>query len=188
MTPGITDSRRYTKEVSLRRVQHLPSLFSGESSVFSDMERRMESVFDQVFGPSLVTYVMPETGGVFSPRLDIKETKKSFKIVSELPGLDSNDIDVSVKDGVLTISGEKKVEKEETEGDYHHVERSFGCFSRSISLPDKVNVDEVKSVYKNGVLTITLPKTEKCLEESKKIHITTEESKTKPFLPLDIQL
>lgn len=159
-------------ELSLRHITE-PSLLRRENDFFSGFERRIETLFDHVFGPSLVTYIVPESRGVFSPRIDIKETKKNFKIVSELPGLDSNDIDVSVHDGLLTISGEKKVEKEETEGDYHHVERSFGCFSRSISVPDTVDVDKVKSVYKNGVLTITLPKTEKVIEESKKIPVTT---------------
>lgn len=159
-------------ELSLRHIKE-PSLLRREGDLFSGFGRRIESLFDQVFGPSLVTYVVPETRGVFSPSIDIKETKKHFKIVSELPGLDSNDIDVSVHDGLLTISGEKKVEKEETEGDYHHVERSFGCFSRTISVPETVDMDNVKSVYRNGVLTITLPKTQKVIEESKRIPVTT---------------
>ena len=159
--------------VSLR---HIPvsetSLIRREPELLSGFERGIGSLFDQVFGPSLVTY-LPETRGVFSPRIDIKETKKDFKIVSELPGLDQKDIEVSVHDGLLTVSGEKREEKEETEGDYHHVERSFGCFSRSISLPDSVDTDKVKSVFKNGVLTVTLPKNEKAIKEPKKIPITT---------------
>jgi HSP20 family protein len=160
-------------EVSLRRVQEGPSLIPREINFFSDMERRMESLFEQVFGTSLVSYVMPETRGVFSPRIDIKETKENFKIVSEMPGVDLKDIEVSVRNGVLTITGEKKVEKEERGTDYHHIERSHGCFSRSISLPDIINTDKVESTYKNGVLTVTLPKNEKGLEQSKQIPVTT---------------
>jgi len=159
-------------EVSLRRVEERPSLIPRERSFFSDMERGVETLFDQVFGPSLVSYVTPETRGVFFPRTDIKETKKNFKIVSEMPGLDLKDIDVSVRHGVLTITGEKKVEKEESGTDYHHVERSHGCFSRSISLPDTVDMKKVESTYKDGLLTVTLPKTEKGLEQSKKITVT----------------
>jgi HSP20 family protein len=156
---------------SIRNIQE-PSLLRRESDFFSGFERRIDNLFDQVFGPSLVTYVEPESRRDFNPRIDIKETKKDFRVAAELPGLDKKDIEVSVHDGVLTISGEKKVEKEETEGDYHHVERSFGCFYRSISVPETVDSDHIKSVYKNGVLTVTLPKNEKAIEEPKKIPIT----------------
>ncbi len=158
--------------VSLRPVRDVrePSLLRRDDLI-SGFERRIDNLFDQVFGPSLVTY-MPETRGVFTPRIDIKETKKDFKVVSELPGLDQKDIDVSLHDGRLTISGEKREEKEDIEGDYYHVERSFGHFYRSITLPDTVDVDHVKSVYKNGVLMITLPKNEKAIGE-KKIPITS---------------
>jgi HSP20 family protein len=136
------------------------------------MGRRIETLFDQVFGASpLVTYMTPETRGVFYPRTDIKETKKNIKIVSEMPGMDPNDIDVSVHNGILTITGETKGEKEETGTDYHHIERSYGCFSRSITIPDSVDSEKVESTYKNGVLTVTLPKTEKAVEQSKKIPI-----------------
>lgn len=158
--------------LSLRRIHERPSLIRmEEDDLFSGFERRFDNLFDQVFGSSLATYIMPETRGVFNPRIDIKETKESFKVVSELPGLDSNDIDVSLHDGMLTISGEKKVEMEEKGIDYQHIERSFGRFSRCIMVPDSVDMSKVESVYKNGVLTVTLPKTEKAIEEPKKIPV-----------------
>jgi HSP20 family protein len=174
IVPDITDDRRYTMEVSLRRIKdRLPSLIHRESDFFSDMERRMGSLFDNVFGTSLVSYVVPETRGVFSPRIDIKETKKEFKIVSEIPGMDPKDIDVSVHDGMLTISGEKTVEKEEKETDYCHIERSYGYFSRSVRLPDTVDIDNVKTNYRNGLLTISLNKTDKPIEGLKKIPVVS---------------
>ncbi len=74
---------------------------------------------------------------------------------------------------MLTISGEKKVEKDEEEDGYRYVERSYGSYCRSISLPDSVDTDKIESVYKNGVLTVTLPKTGKALEERKKIPVAT---------------
>jgi HSP20 family protein len=170
---GITKSRRDAMELSLRRHgETLPSRILREESSLFDFDRKMEDLFDQVFGTSLVSYVMPETRGIFSPRTDIKETKKAIRIVSEMPGMESKDIDVSVHKGILTITGEKKVEKEEKETDYHHVERSYGCFSRSISLPDTVDTDHVESTYKNGVLTIMIPKTEKAMAEVRKIPVT----------------
>ncbi|OPY65178.1 MAG: Spore protein SP21 [Syntrophorhabdaceae bacterium PtaU1.Bin034] len=159
-------------ELSLRHINERPSRIRRDELSILDFDRRIESLFDSVFGTSLVSYVMPETRGLFSPRTDIKETKKNFKVVSEIPGMDPKDIEVSVHNGMLTISGEKNVEKEEKETDYHHVERSYGCFCRSIMLPDGADADKVTSVYKNGVLTVTIPKTEKALEESKKIPVT----------------
>jgi HSP20 family protein len=160
-------------EVSLRRIEDEPMTLWRENRYLTDFERRMDNLFDEVFGGSLVSYVMPETRGVFSPRTDIKESDKYFRISAEMPGIDQKDVDVSLHNGLLTISGEKKVEKEEKETDYHHVERSYGCFSRSISVPDDVDVDKIEAMYKNGVLTVTLPKTEKAMKLSKKIKVTT---------------
>ena len=160
-------------ELSLRRVNEmLPSRIRRDRPLFSDFERRMEDLFDNVFESSLVEYAMPETRGLFSPRTDIKETKKGFKIVAEMPGMDLKDIEVSVHNGVLSISGEKKVEKEENDTDYHHVERSYGCFARNISLPDAVDTEKVESTYKNGVLTVTIPKNEKAIAQGRKIPVT----------------
>jgi len=110
--------------------------------------------------------------GTFSPRMDIKETKGALTVTVELPGIDQKEIDVSVHEGVLTISGEKKVGKEEKGTDYHYIERSYGCFSRSFSLPDTVETEKIGAAYKDGVLTVTLPKTAKAMEQSKKIPIT----------------
>jgi len=156
-----------------------PSLLCSETSdAFPGLEgwNWMGSMSDEMLGqvcePSLVTYMVPETYGVFTPRIDVKETKKELKIVSEMPGLEQKDINISIREGMITLSGEKMEEKGETEGEYHHAERMFGRFSRCLSLPDTVDIDKVKSVYKNGLLTITLPKNEKLTQE-KKIPITT---------------
>jgi HSP20 family protein len=116
---------------------------------------------------------MPETRGIYAPRIDIRETADNFQIAAEMPGMDRDDIDVSVHDGVLTLSGEKKVEKDEKVMNYHHIERSHGCFSRDISLPDTVEAGKVEATYKNGVLHISLPKTQKAIEGSRKIPVTT---------------
>ncbi len=157
--------------LSLRHV-HEPSLLRRENDIFSTFERGFDDLFDKAFGAFAVADAASERRAGFNPQIDIKETKKDFKVVAELAGLDKDDIDVSVKDGLLTISGEKKAEKEETEGDYRYVERSFGCFYRSVSLPDTVDAENIKSAYKNGVLTVTLPKNKKAIEEPKKIPIT----------------
>ncbi len=96
-----------------------------------------------------------------------------MKIAAEMPGIEEKDIDVSVHDGLLTISGEKKVMKEEDELGYHRIERSYGCFSRDIPLPDTVEADNIGANFKNGVLTVTLPKTRKAVEQSRKIPVSS---------------
>ncbi len=92
--------------------------------------------------------------------MNIEETKDAYKISVELPGMEKDDIDIEVKDNVLTISGEKKEERESEEGTFYRRERRFGKFSRSINLPNDINIDDISAEYKNGVLMLTLPKTE----------------------------
>ncbi|MCX7920320.1 MAG: Hsp20/alpha crystallin family protein [bacterium] len=96
----------------------------------------------------------------WAPSVDIYETKDAVVIDAELPGIKQNDISVTVSDNVLTIKGEKKQEKEVKEENYHRVERAYGSFSRSFTLPVGVQSDKIKASYKDGVLKITLPKAE----------------------------
>jgi len=95
------------------------------------------------------------------PAVDIQENEKAFIIHADIPGVDPNDIDVHMEDGMLTIKGERDSEtKEEREG-YKRVERKRGSFYRRFSLPDTANADEISAKSKNGVLKITIPKQEK---------------------------
>jgi HSP20 family protein len=160
-------------ELALRRVEDRPLDFWRGGSIFSDFERDVDYLLDEILGGSMIGYVVPETRGVYAPRIDVRETEKGFEIAAEMPGMNPEDIDVAVHDRVLTLSGEKKVEKDEKVMNYHHVERSYGCFSRDVKLPDTVEADKVEAAYKNGVLHITMPKTEKAIEGSRKIPVTT---------------
>ena len=92
------------------------------------------------------------------PSVDVSETQKNVIVKAELPGMDAKDVDLSIEKGTLVIRGEKKQESEEKDENYHRVERSYGSFHRSIPLPCKCDPDKVKAKYKNGVLTVTLPK------------------------------
>jgi len=160
-------------ELALRRIEERPlDLWRGGGFV-SDIEESMDCLFDEVFGGSCLTYVVPETRGLYSPRIDINETTDSFNVSAEIPGMGENDIDVSVRDGVLTISGEKKVQDGGEVVNYHHAERSYGCFARDITLPDTVDIDKVQVAYRNGVLSIRLPKSQEAIAESRKIPVTT---------------
>jgi len=97
----------------------------------------------------------------WTPLADITEDEKEYLIKAELPELKREDVKVTVENGVLTISGERKFEKEEKKKKYHRVERGYGSFVRSFSLPDDADANMVKAEFKNGVLMVHLPKNEK---------------------------
>jgi HSP20 family protein len=96
----------------------------------------------------------------FAPATDIEETDKEYMLTFELPGMKKDDIKVSVEDGILTVSGEKKQTKEEKNKNYVRTEIQSGNFSRSFTLPKTVDVNNISADYKNGLLTITLQKTD----------------------------
>ncbi|MDI6764892.1 MAG: Hsp20/alpha crystallin family protein [Thermodesulfobacteriota bacterium] len=108
-----------------------------------------------------------EEVGEWLPSLDVSETKNDLVVKAELPGMDPKDIDISLNEGILTIKGERKQEKEENEQNYHLIERSYGSFTRLVRLPREVKSEKISASYKNGVLKVTLPKSEEAKKESK---------------------
>ncbi|MBN1783209.1 Hsp20/alpha crystallin family protein [bacterium] len=106
-------------------------------------------------------YNAENTDCVWAPTVDVVESDKNFELVADVPGLKKEDIHIAIEDGYLTLSGEKKQEKEEDGKNYHRVERSYGKFERSFRLPKEVDAEAIKANYKNGVLRVEIPKTEK---------------------------
>jgi len=106
-----------------------------------------------------------------NPAMDVTENESAYEIVAELPGMDEKNLDVTLVNGVLTLKGEKKEEREERKKDYYISERSFGSFERSFRLPDGVDSARIDATLKNGVLNITLPKTAEAKQSGKKITI-----------------
>ena len=106
-------------------------------------------------------------------RWDVAETDDAVKITADLPGLTEKEIDVTLADGVLTIKGERKAEKEteDKEKHYHSVERSYGAFERAMSLPTNVDESKISADFKNGVLELTLPKKPEAKKKTKKIQV-----------------
>ncbi len=92
------------------------------------------------------------------PAIDVKETDNSIVVTAELPGIESKDVMINVRDNVLTIKGEKRAEKREEKDNYHYVERSYGSFARQIALPSEVDSDKAEAKMDKGVLSLTLPK------------------------------
>jgi HSP20 family protein len=136
------------------------SLQRDVNRIFDDFWRR----FDQPFA----AFGRFDRGG---PRTDIAETEHALEVSVELPGIDQNEIDVSLSDNALTIKGEKKSERQQSKKDYRLSERSYGSFYRSIPLPSGVDTDKASAEFKNGVLTVTLPKTQEALARVKKIEV-----------------
>ena len=152
---------------SARRV--LPTLRGGWA--LGGLHSELDRLFDEV---------SRGTGGAaasaawdqFAPRVDISETDEEFRVTAELPGLEEKDFEVSLEGDVLTIKGEKKVAHEEQREGYTHVETFGGSFHRAFRLPVEVDPDAVKADFKNGVLTVTLPKPEEAVERPRTIPIT----------------
>lgn len=109
----------------------------------------------------------------WAPSVDIYETHDELVVKADLPGLDEKDIDVRVENNLLTIHGERKVDKSVSEDNYLRVERSYGAFSRSFSLPNTVNAEAIRAEYKNGVLTVSLPKREESKPRQVKVSVSS---------------
>lgn len=128
------------------------------------------SLWDEMFpfGGRLGSLLAPEPRA-FAPALNVVETEHAFTLTAELPGVSKEDVKITVEDGVLTLSGEKKQEQEEKDASWHRVERSYGAFERSLTLPKGVDGDKAQASYRDGVLTITLPKAEHARPRTLKI-------------------
>ena len=127
--------------------------FTELNRIHNEINRIFENPFD-LLAPSTSFFEGWE------PNLDLYEDKDKITVKAELPGMRKEDIDIALVGNTLTISGERKHEEEREEGDTYRAERYFGRFQRSITLPSPVDANKIQASYKNGVLTITLPKAE----------------------------
>jgi len=135
------------------------------ATVFSSLQREMDRLFDD-FTPF---FAGPRGLAEIKCKMDLAETKEGYELSVELPGLDEKDVNLSVVDGVLTVSGEKKFESEQKDKTYQFVERGYGSFSRSLSLPANVKAEDIKASMSKGVLKVTIPAAAK--PEAKKIEV-----------------
>ena len=119
-------------------------------SMRDDFEQLFSRLSAEVDGGGLV--------GEIVPSLDLSETDKTVELRADLPGLKAEDIDIQVSQNTITVSGERKEEKEEKGKSWHRVERKYGAFSRTVALPCEVDQEKIDANYKDGVLTVTIPK------------------------------
>ena len=147
--------------------------------VWQSFRGEMDRLFDR-FGFGVPAFrrifdvepAWPESGFTFTaPAVDVTEDEKAYKITAELPGIEEKNIDVTVSGDMLTLKGEKHFEREEKDKHRHMSERAYGAFQRSFVLPEGVDRDKIAADLAKGVLTITLPKTEKAQQAQKKIAV-----------------
>jgi len=127
-----------------------PALSRFRTEVDSLLERFFRDPWD--FGD------LPGKRSAWGPRMDLAESEDAVTVKAELPGVDSKDIDINVTGNLLTIRGEKRQDREEKDKDYHYIERQSGSFCRTVTLPVAVDPERVTAEFRNGVLTVSLPK------------------------------
>jgi len=145
-----------------------------------DMNRVFGSFFDRDYAPRLENRTGDQSQAVtpaqqrtatFWPSVDVKENDNAITVHAELPGMKKDDINITVENGQLSISGERSQQKEEENERFHRVERSYGSFRRSFKLPENVKEENIKASYNDGILTVELPKTAERKPEPKKITV-----------------
>lgn len=156
-----------------RQENRLPAPVNGaresETHPLLSLHREMNRLFDDVFRSFGVPSFAGFDHSLGWPQVELAETEKEIRVTAELPGLDQKDVDIQVEEGVLTIRGEKKAEVEDKERGYS--ERSYGRFERRIGLPRGIDRDMASATFRNGVLTVTLPRTEAANENVRRIPI-----------------
>jgi HSP20 family protein len=160
-----------------RSQQTTPSRYRDEGDPFMTLHREMNRLFDDVFRG----FDMAPFGGVSRmaswPHVEVVDNDKDVRISAELPGLEDKDVEVLIGDGVLTIRGEKKSAIEDKERAFS--ERTYGRFERRIPLAWEVEEDKIEASFKNGVLTVTLPKSAESRSEVKRIAVNRASEETK---------
>ena len=131
-------------------------------SVLAPIQREFDRLFERL-----------GEGWGDSPRMDVRDTDQGLEITVELPGIDRKDVKIAVEDDILTISGEKKTEKETNQADYRVSERSYGAFTRSIALPSSVSADKIEASMRDGVLTLKAPRSDQAKPRTIEIRPTT---------------
>lgn len=117
--------------------------------------RLVDSFFNQDLSPSEEV-----SNRTWMPPVDIQETEDAYRLVAELPGLTKDDINITLENNILRLTGERKFQKDVNKESYHRVERTYGSFARAFTLPSLVSADKVEAAFENGLLTLTIPKAE----------------------------
>jgi HSP20 family protein len=141
---------------------------------FSTLQDRMNRLFRESYGPEGREESLTTT--TFAPPVDVYEDEHSVTLKIEVPGIDEKDIDVRIENNVLTVHGERKFEKEEKEENFRRVERQYGSFTRTFTLPTTVDAEKVSANYDKGILKIALPKKAEAKPKQIKVNVSSEKT------------
>lgn len=154
-----TISRRDEETMTLITRRSFPALEDVPATF-----RSLEDTFNRFFSEA-------PASRPWTPAVDIQENENELLLTADVPGIAMENIDISIEDGALTLSGERKFENEENKGGYHRIERSYGGFKRVFTLPDSVDAEKVSAAYNAGVLKVTLPKKEAAKPRTIKVSV-----------------
>jgi len=156
------------RDIPTQHSAGLPQLYHPLAQLHRDIDRMFGGILPGVGWGRMLDV----EDSLLSPRVDVASTDKEYTITVEVPGVDEKDVKLELaNDGALTIRGEKKHEKEQKDKNFYRVERSYGSFQRTLSLPEDTNRDQIDASFKNGVLTITCPRRAVAQIPSKRIEI-----------------
>jgi HSP20 family protein len=146
---------------------------------FSSFRNEIDRLFDDFFTPiagegRAFGAHAQSPAALVRPSIDVDETDQAYRVSAELPGLSEKDVELNLRDNTLTISGEKRSERDAEKDGRRYTERSFGRFERTIPFPAEVDADRVDAVFRNGVLTVTLPKNEKARDKTRRIEVRAQ--------------
>lgn len=155
-----------TRASIVRRVPRRSSAVARDP-LYSDMDR----VFNEFVRPGALfgRWVGEGLRDAWVPAVDVQETEKAFVFTAELPGLGKDDVEITLEENLLTLTGERELNEKEEGDTYHRIERAYGKFSRSFSLPSQVDSSQVEASFDNGLLTVSVPKSEEA--QPRKIQI-----------------
>lgn len=171
------EEEQFGSAVPVRHLSHHPPV-DRLSSPIARLQGEMDRMFEQFFtgfglSPFRQEGFLPGslTSGLLKPTLDIGANEREYTISVEVPGVEQQDVKIEITGNTLTIRGEKKQEKEEKEKNFYRMERSYGSFQRVLSLPEDADQEKISATFRNGVLTVTMPRRELPRAEVKKIEI-----------------
>ncbi len=169
--PAKSQPAATTSQLPMRPRDFFGNIRDEIDRVFEDFDRGLWGMPARWRGSNFDLFRRPQLPSAWTPSVDIAEKDDMFEVTADLPGIDEKNVEVKLSGNMLTIKGTREEHKEEKRKDYYASERQFGAFERSLQVPDSVDGDKIDAHFKNGVLTISLPKKPEARKAEKKISI-----------------
>jgi len=171
--PKRTPAKKVAKAIAPVYHEHPEGMFARLSALRHEMDHLYDSLSRSFGFPEfrMPTIELPTRAGIADVRFEVSESDKAVEVTAEVPGLDMEDLEIKLSEGMLTVKGQKRDRRERKGKDYHISERRYGSFSRSFRVPESVSEDKISAKFENGVLSIQLPKHAKLKRRPKSIRV-----------------